>query len=345
MTGALVVDGVTKRFGRSAALEGASLQANEGEILALLGPSGSGKTTLLRVIAGLEHADAGSVVFKGRDLLAEPPKTRGVGMVFQHYALFRHMTAAQNVAFGLKVKPRAARPPAREIAARAQSLLDRVGLGEFAGRFPAQLSGGQRQRVALARALATEPDLLLLDEPFGALDAKVRLELRRWVRELQRELKLTTVFVTHDQEEALELADRVAVMSEGRVRQAGPPAELYAEPADAFVFGFLGGEVRLPVTLCAGRGAFGGAEAGRAGCAGPADGEAMAHVRPEAVEVWAEAPGLPATVVSARPVGPRTQFVVRLQADGRELELSLDRPPPAAVGGMVFLRPRRFQLF
>ncbi len=342
---ALRVSGVRKRFGRSAALEGADVEVREGEILALLGPSGSGKTTLLRVIAGLEQPDDGAVTFRGRDLLSVEPRRRRIGMVFQHYALFRHMTAAQNIAFGLKAKPRAERPSRRGIAARVQALLDRVQLSDFGKRYPAQLSGGQRQRVALARALAIEPDLLLLDEPFGALDAKVRTELGRWVRGLQRELNLTTVFVTHDQDEALELADRVAVMRDGKVVQTGSPAALYSEPSDPFVFEFLGGGVRLPVILDAQGGAFGGARAERVGETGPSEGEALAYVRPEAVEVAASAPGLPATVIEARPVGARTRLLVRLSSGGDPVELAVAGTATAQAGAAVFLRPRRVQVF
>ena len=342
---ALKVSGVVKRFGRSAALEGADVEVREGEILALLGPSGSGKTTLLRVIAGLEQPDEGQVTFRGRDLLSVPPRLRKIGMVFQHYALFRHMTAAQNIAFGLKAKPRADRPSAAEIKSRVQALLDRVQLGELAKRFPAQLSGGQRQRVALARALAIEPDLLLLDEPFGALDAKVRVELRGWVRRLQSDLHLTTVFVTHDQEEALELADRVAVMRLGEVVQTGSPSELYARPADPFVFEFLGGCVRLPVSLTPDGGEFGGWASERVGATGSGSGDASAYVRPEAVEVAREGPGLPAVVAEARPVGARTRLLVRLAAAAEPLELAVDGVSDLGSGDAVFLRPRRFQVF
>ncbi|CAN5215712.1 sulfate/molybdate ABC transporter ATP-binding protein [soil metagenome] len=342
---ALKVTGVVKRFGRSAALEGADVEVREGEILALLGPSGSGKTTLLRIIAGLEQPDEGAVTFQGRDLLAIPPRHRKIGMVCQHYALFRNMTAAQNVAFGLKARLRAERPSGRDIKTRVQTLLDRVQLGELAKRFPAQLSGGQRQRVALARALAIEPDLLLLDEPFGALDAKVRLELRRWVRQLQGELNLTTVFVTHDQEEALELADRVAVMRAGKVVQTGSPSELYAEPAEPFVFEFLGGCVRLPVTLTPGGGAFGGWASERVGASGATSGEASAYVRPEAVEVSREGPGLAAIVAEARPVGARTRLLVRIDQADAPVELAVDGVSDLISGDAVFLRPRRFQVF
>jgi len=230
-----------------------SLHARDKEFLALLGPSGSGKTTLLRVLAGLERPDAGEVRFEGEDFLALPVRRRRVGMVFQHYALFRHMTVAQNIAFGLTVRPRAERPSRADVAARVADLLSLVQLEGLGARFPAQLSGGQRQRVALARALAIEPKMLLLDEPFGALDAQVRRELRRWLRAVHDRAGVTTVFVTHDQEEALDLADRVAILKDGELKQLGTPNEVYENPADPFVYDFLGAACRLPGVVEAGR--------------------------------------------------------------------------------------------
>jgi sulfate transport system ATP-binding protein len=234
------IQDLTKRFGATLVLDAIGLEIKEREFLGLLGPSGSGKTTLLRILAGLDYADQGEVLFDGRDAGTLPIEARQVGIVFQHYALFGHMSVFDNVAFGLKVRPRASRPSRREIAASVERLLALVQLEGFGARFPAQLSGGQRQRVALARALATEPKLLLLDEPFGALDAKVRIELRRWLRELHDATGLTTVFVTHDQEEALALADRVAIMSSGRIEQVGTPTEIYENPQTPFVYDFLG---------------------------------------------------------------------------------------------------------
>src|SRR5438046_3494822 len=231
---------ISKRFGQFAALDNVDLEIPSGELVALLGPSGSGKTTLLRVIAGLEFADAGSVQFDGRDISDRTARERRVGFVFQHYALFRHMTVFENIAFGLRVRPRESRPSKKQIAAKVHELLKLIQLETLAQRYPSQLSGGQRQRVALARALAVEPSVLLLDEPFGALDAKVRKELRRWLRRLHDELRVASVFVTHDQEEALELSDRVAIMNQGRIEQAGTPAEVYDNPANAFVYRFLG---------------------------------------------------------------------------------------------------------
>ena len=236
----LEISKVEKQFGRFPALKGVSLFAEDGEFLALLGPSGSGKTTLLRIIAGLEAPDGGGVSFRGEDLLAKPVRQRGIGFVFQHYALFKHMTVAQNIAFGMRAKARSERPADARIKAKVAELLAMVQLDGLGGRYPAQLSGGQRQRVALARALAIEPKILLLDEPFGALDAKVRRELRRWLRELHERTGLTTIFVTHDQEEANTVCDRIAVFNEGRIQQVGTPMYLYEKPANLFVANFLG---------------------------------------------------------------------------------------------------------
>ena len=233
---------IRKNFGAFAALAGVDIQVAPGKLVALLGPSGSGKTSLLRIIAGLEQADAGSgrVLFHGQDVTNVPAGQRHVGFVFQHYALFRHMSVFENVAFGLRVRRRKERPPEDAIRERVHHLLELVQLEGLGGRYPTQLSGGQRQRVALARALAVEPKVLLLDEPFGALDAKVRKELRRWLRRFHREIKLTTLFVTHDQEEALEISDEVVIMNQGRIEQVGSPQEIYDKPASPFVHEFLG---------------------------------------------------------------------------------------------------------
>jgi sulfate transport system ATP-binding protein len=231
---------ITKAFGSFTALDNVSLHVPSGELVALLGPSGSGKTTLLRVIAGLESPDRGTVMFDGADITDRHVRQRRVGFVFQHYALFKHMSVFKNVAFGLRVRSRKTRPSATEIETRVMRLLKLVQLDRFANRYPSQLSGGQRQRVALARALAVEPRVLLLDEPFGALDAKVRVELRRWLRRLHEEIHVTSVFVTHDQEEAMEVADRIVVMSNGRIEQVGSPEDVYHHPANPFVYNFLG---------------------------------------------------------------------------------------------------------
>jgi len=235
----LVVDSITKRFDRFPALNGVSFTAPQGAFVALLGPSGSGKTTLLRILGGLEYPDSGTVHFADLNWLAVPARQRRAGFVFQHYALFRHMTVAQNIAFGLSVRPRRERPPRREIARRVQELLALVQLDELGKRYPSQLSGGQRQRVALARALAIEPRLLLLDEPFGALDAKVRKELRVWLRALHERLGLTTIFVTHDQDEAFAIADLVGIMNAGTMEQYGTPEDVRRSPKSAFVADFI----------------------------------------------------------------------------------------------------------
>src|SRR6478735_4672436 len=237
---AIEVRNLTKGFGSFVALRDVSFRVDSGELVALLGPSGSGKTTLLRIIAGLEAPDAGTVLFDGDDATDRSAKDRGVGFVFQHYALFRHMTVFENVAFGLRVRPRAERPSDDVIKKRVNELLAMVQLDYLGTRYPSQLSGGQRQRVALARALAVEPRVLLLDEPFGALDAKVRQELRRWLRRLHEEIHLTSLFVTHDQEEALELAGRVVIMDKGEIEQQGSPQEVFERPATPFVMNFLG---------------------------------------------------------------------------------------------------------
>ena len=237
----IAAQSVTKRFGDFVALDDVSLEVPGGSLTALLGPSGSGKSTLLRSIAGLERLDAGSVVIGGRDLTHVAPQKRGIGFVFQHYAAFKHMTVRDNVAFGLSIRKR----PKAEIARKVDDLLEIVGLDGFQHRYPAQLSGGQRQRMALARALAVDPEVLLLDEPFGALDAKVRADLRQWLRRLHDEVHVTTVLVTHDQEEALDVADRIAVLNRGRIEQVGTPEDLYDRPANDFVMSFLGSVARL----------------------------------------------------------------------------------------------------
>src|SRR5512136_1544183 len=276
---------ISKYFGQFAALKEVSLTIPSGQLVALLGPSGSGKTSLLRIIAGLDFPDRGDVLFEGMPATGRRARDRRVGFVFQHYALFRHMTVFDNVAFGLNVKPRKSRPTKGEISDKVHGLLKLVQLENLAGRYPAQLSGGQRQRVALARALAVEPQVLLLDEPFGALDAKVRVELRRWLRRLHDEIHVTSVFVTHDQDEALEVADRIVVMNEGRIEQVGTPEEVYDRPANPFVYNFLGN-----VNLFHGRVDKGEARIGEISINLPeldaADaGPAVAYVRPYDIEI------------------------------------------------------------
>jgi sulfate transport system ATP-binding protein len=278
----ITVRDINKRFGRYPALNGVSLDIREGELLALLGPSGSGKTTLLRVIAGLEFPEAGQVLFGDEDMTFAGAAARGVGFVFQQYALFRHMTVARNIAFGLDVRKGKAKPPKAEIAARVEELLKLVELSGLGQRFPNQLSGGQRQRVALARALAVNPRLLLLDEPFGALDATVRKSLRKELRRIHDATGVTTIFVTHDQEEALELADRVAILNLGQIEQVGSPAEVHDAPASAFVCGFVGSANRFEGAVKDGR--FTAADVSLP-AAGVADGAAVAFLRPHEVAI------------------------------------------------------------
>jgi sulfate transport system ATP-binding protein len=342
---ALDIRGVSKAFGRFPALKDVSLQAHDKEFLALLGPSGSGKTTLLRVLAGLETPDAGEVRFGGEDFLALPVRRRRVGMVFQHYALFRHMTVAQNVAFGLGVRPRAERPGRAAVKARVMELLSLVQLEGLEKRFPAQLSGGQRQRVALARALAIEPRMLLLDEPFGALDAQVRRELRRWLRELHDRAGVTTVFVTHDQEEALDLADRVAILKDGELIQLGKPNEVYEAPADPFVYDFLGAACRMRGVVAAGRLTVADWESKAP--AGAPEGAVQVFFRPDEVAFApADGAGLAAEVRAIAARGPDVRIecliegeVVELQAHGPTL------PAGVAPGLSLRIKPLRPRVY
>jgi sulfate transport system ATP-binding protein len=294
------VQGIRKTFGRFVALDGVSLGFPTGELIALLGPSGCGKTTLLRIIAGLECADSGRVLFDGQDAAQRDVRERQVGFVFQHYALFRHMSVFENVAFGLRVKPRKQRPPESFIKKRVHDLLGLVQLGWLAHRFPAQLSGGQRQRIALARALAVEPRVLLLDEPFGSLDAKVRKELRQWLRRLHDELHITSIFVTHDQDEAIEVADRLVLMNKGRVEQTGSTQDVYEQPATAFAYSFLGAVNRLPGRVDGDSLRVGDVTVPLAECAGVCGGEeVVAFARPHELDIVVDGEGgqgVPASV-------------------------------------------------
>ncbi len=337
------VEHISKRFGSFAALDQVSLKVAQGKLVALLGPSGSGKTTLLRILAGLEQPDEGRVRLGGVDATGLGTRDRKVGFVFQHYALFRHMTVAENIAFGLKVRKGADRPPVAAINQKVHSLLELVQLEGLAGRYPSQLSGGQRQRVALARALAVEPRLLLLDEPFGALDAQVRKDLRRWLRHLHDEMGLTGVFVTHDQEEALEVADEVVVMNKGRIEQIGTPAEIYDSPATPFVYRFLGSVNALPCRVAGGQAQVGGLHIGE----GRADGPGTAFIRPHDVEVLELSPDLPQARVSQVVVlGPVVRAELEL-AGGITVEAELSREAKDRLGlrrGLevsVFLRKAR----
>lgn len=304
------VRNIRKQFGQFRALDDVSLDIDSGELVALLGPSGCGKTTLLRIIAGLETPDAGSIGLAGEDATWLHVRERQVGFVFQHYALFRHMTVFENVAFGLRVKPRGQRPGEAQIQTKVHALLELVQLDWLADRFPSQLSGGQRQRIALARALAVEPQVLLLDEPFGALDAKVRKELRRWLRRLHNELHVTTIFVTHDQEEALEVADRVVLMNRGCIEQVGTPQQVWDHPASAFVYGFLG-----DVNLFHGRAHEGELHVGGLRMAAPEHASAQslpakAYVRPHDFEVRRFEPGAHALTGSCAGMAVRLERAI-----------------------------------
>ena len=341
---AIAVRGVVKAFDAGAALRGVSLDVEPGELLALLGPSGSGKTTLLRVIAGLESHEAGTVAFDGRSTAGLPVGERGVGFVFQHYALFRHMTVFDNVAYGLKVRPRAARPPREEIRRRVLSLLDLVQLGGLEKRYPAQLSGGQRQRVALARALAIEPRVLLLDEPFGALDARVRKDLRRWLRDIHERTGQTTVFVTHDQDEAMELADRVAILNAGRIEQVGRPADIHAAPATAFVASFVGDPTALDVVVASGRVRLGGFDIGAAP-AGLADGPARQFLRPGDATVAAAGEGVPARLQSLLWASRGLRADLAVDGVPRRIEVDLAAAGGLQPGDAVVLRFDRLRVF
>ena len=339
---------VTKRFGAFAALDNVDLDIHSGELVALLGPSGSGKTTLLRIIAGLDWPDQGEVRFDGEDALSRSVGERNVGFVFQNYALFRHMTVFENVAFGLRARPRRLRPSEAEIRARVKQLLELVQLGPLGKRLPAQLSGGQRQRIALARALAIEPRILLLDEPFGALDAKVRKELRRWLRQLHEQIHVTSVFVTHDQEEALELADRVVVLAKGRVQQIGTPAEVYEQPQSAFVHHFIGESLSVPVTIAAGGVHFAGRKLDL-DPHGLSDGGASLFIRPYEVTVVPESGSdlLNGIVKRVHGFGPARRLEIALREGEREhfIEVSAPRQEAIGIGQHVGLRPRAYRLF
>ena len=344
------VRGVTKAFGAFVAVNDVSLSVPTGELVALLGPSGSGKTSLLRIIAGLERADRGQVLFEGQDATVRDVRHRGVGFVFQHYALFRHMSVFENVAFGLRVRPRGRRPSEAQIQAKVNDLLKLVQLDWLADRYPSQLSGGQRQRVALARALAVEPQVLLLDEPFGSLDAKVRQELRRWLRRLHDEIRVTSVFVTHDQEEALEVADRVVVMNQGRVEQVGTPQEVFDRPATPFVMGFLG-----IVNVFHGRVEAGRAHLGPLSVAYPEHADEQARpaqgfARPHELELGRDAAseGFWATLRHVNPAGA----VIKLELEddeGRLVQVETTRGPfdelQPVVGERLRVRPRQVRIF
>lgn len=336
---------VTKRFGAFAALAGVDLKIKSGELVALLGPSGSGKTTLLRIIAGLEWPDEGQVFFDEEDALARSVGERNVGFVFQHYALFRHMSVFENVAFGLRVRPRRQRLEDAQIKTRVETLLDLVQLKWLAHRYPGQLSGGQRQRIALARALAIEPRVLLLDEPFGALDAKVRKELRRWLRNLHNEIHVTSVFVTHDQEEALEVADRVVVMDKGRIEQIGTPEEVHDRPATAFVHEFIGESIVVPVAVESGAVHFQGRQTGLEP-QGVSSGAARLFVRPyEMSIVPAEQSSFRGTVKRVHGLGSARRLEIALDAAANVVEVDAPRARIFNPGEAIGLAPQRYRIF
>ncbi|MDR7307449.1 sulfate ABC transporter ATP-binding protein [Rhodoferax saidenbachensis] len=359
----IAIRNVSKDFGTFKALKDVSLDIESGELVALLGPSGCGKTTLLRIIAGLETADQGNILFSGEDTTDVHVRERNVGFVFQHYALFRHMTVFDNVAFGLRMKPRATRPSETVIKQKVHELLGLVQLDWLADRYPAQLSGGQRQRIALARALAVEPKVLLLDEPFGALDAKVRKELRRWLRRLHDDLHVTSIFVTHDQEEALEVADRVVLMNSGNIEQIGSPQQVWDHPASPFVYGFLG-----DVNLFHGRAHEGEMLIGEAQHgvrlatpehAQAQDAKAFAYVRPHDLDVQRYAAGtgqngIAAKLVRAIVVGPIARLELLPQdssaaGSGDIIEAQIGAQEFAALalkdGEVVVLTPRKARVF
>ena len=340
----IAFQGITKRFGAFTALDGIHLAIPDGQLVALVGPSGSGKTTLLRILAGLETADRGQILFDGGQEDAR------LGFVFQHYALFKHMTVFENVAFGLRVRPRRERLSRADLRERVQAVLDLVQLGWAGERWPDQLSGGQRQRIALARALAVEPDVLLLDEPFGALDAQVRAELRRWLRKLHDDTGLTSVLVTHDQEEALEVADRIVVLNRGRIEQDGTPQEVYENPASAFVYQFLGQVNRMPGRVRGGHLEIGDTRLAMAGHLEEGS-QASAFLRPHNLQLaLAPVPGsLPARIRRIQGAGPLGRVHLDALHDGSQLEAQLSQQELARLdlipGQTVHILPGRLDVF
>ncbi|MBI4398111.1 MAG: sulfate ABC transporter ATP-binding protein [Candidatus Omnitrophica bacterium] len=346
------VQNITKIFGDFTALKDVSLHIPAGELTALLGPSGSGKTTLLRIISGLEVPDAGTVFFHGEDMNGTHARDRKVGFVFQHYALFRHMSVYDNVAFGLEVLPRKVKPRKKEIREKVHQLLSLVQLDRLGGRFPSQLSGGQRQRVALARALAVEPKVLLLDEPFGSLDARVRRELRHWLRKLHDEIHVTSVFVTHDQEEALEVADRVVVMNEGRIEQVGTPDDVYHHPATPFVYNFLGNVNLFHARVEGGKAYFGDAVFDLPqGQMQHDTSSAMIYVRPHLLDITRESSGkndLKARIIYINMAGPVVKIeLLSARRDSIQVEISQEHFERLRLKKHeeVYVRPKELKVF
>jgi sulfate transport system ATP-binding protein len=345
---------ISKTFGEFQALKSIHLKVESGELMALLGPSGSGKTTLLRIIAGLEFPDpgSGSVLFEGEDVTRRQAGERGVGFVFQHYALFRHLTVFENVAFGLRVRPRKERPSEDKIREKVGILLQLVQLDNLAQRYPSQLSGGQRQRVALARSLAVEPKVLLLDEPFGALDAKVRKELRRWLRRLHDEIHVTSLFVTHDQDEALEVADRVVVMNKGGIEQVGSPAEVYDKPANPFVYDFLGNVNLFRGRIQSGHVQIGNAQFLLPDQADSQDAPAVIFVRPYDIQLSRQSAtetGIAAVIEQISVAGPFMRVDLKRLEDGVQFEVQLTKEQERAFlprpGEHVFVELRNLRVF
>ncbi|HEU4707735.1 MAG TPA: sulfate ABC transporter ATP-binding protein [Methylophilaceae bacterium] len=343
---------VSKNFGSFSALDDVSLHVPSGELVALLGPSGCGKTSLLRIIAGLETPDTGSIHFHGEEATDRDVRERQVGYVFQHYALFRHMTVFENVAFGLQVRPRKTRPSDAQIHRRVHELLKLVQLDWLADRYPPQLSGGQRQRIALARALAVEPKVLLLDEPFGALDAKVRKDLRRWLRRLHDELHITSVFVTHDQEEALEVADRIVVMNQGQIEQIGTPQEVYDNPASPFVYKFLGNVNLFHSRVHAGWARIGELDLKLDEHHEANNAPALAYVRPHDIDILRDnsnGAAFRAVVDHVHSVGPVVRLELRHNDETEPIEAELTREQFQQLnlreGEQIFVRPRHLRVF
>ena len=342
------IENIRKQYGSFNALADVSMTIESGELMALLGPSGSGKTTLLRIIAGLESPDGGSILLHGEESTQHSASKRGIGFVFQHYALFRHMTIFENVAFGLRVQSRQLRPSRQKISERVKELLHLVQLDTYAQMYPEQLSGGQRQRVALARALAVQPKVLLLDEPFSALDAKVRKELRDWLRRIHDELHVTTVLVTHDQEEALEVADRVAILNQGKLEQIGTPQSIYDRPASPFVYNFLGN-----VNLFHGRLLADLSSQERETSVDAADLSAIGFVRPHELEVSRVHPGdvkaVAASVVRIHATGPQIRIELSIAGNGKPVSAELGRKQfeelALVPGDNIFVWPQSIRLF
>jgi len=340
---------ITKTFDSFKVLDNINLRIETGELVALLGPSGSGKTTLLRIIAGLETPDQGSIIFDGEDNTGKSTQERKVGFVFQHYALFKHMTVFENIAFGLKIKPAKIRPGKEVIKQKVHELLALVKMEELANRYPSQLSGGQRQRIALARALAVEPKVLLLDEPFGALDAKVRKDLRRWLRKLHDEYPITSVFVTHDQEEALDVADRIVILNQGRIEQIGTPEEVYDNPANPFVYHFLGN-----VNLFHGRLHNGQVELGSfQEDSNTEDGkDIVSYTRPYDIEIRLEPDGkefIGSEITFIRAIGPVVRIELKRLDNGEYIEAEISKETykklELKTRQTVYIRPKDFKVF